>query len=161
MRRISIIILCIMLFSGCAGSRSQQEPEGNYVKVAKLGIMVDTINNELVVTSLKDGDPAELAGVKRGDIIISIDGKIITSLKAYLSLMDNKQKYDYVLLVINRNGKQIKLDIEPKMTNQAQTKLKIQNLLFENKNEADYNGFTKKGDLHVYFDGKPMLFEST
>ena len=133
MRRVSIIILGIILFSGCAGLRSQQEFEGNYVNVARLGMTSETINNELVVTSLNEGSPAELAGVKRGDIIVSIDGKIIATPKAFTSLMDNKQYGDHVLLVINRNGKQIKFDIEPKMIKILQTTMKIRNILFENK----------------------------
>jgi membrane-associated protease RseP (regulator of RpoE activity) len=132
MRRISIIILGIILLSGCAALRSHQEPEGNFVNVARASTASETINNELVVKSLREGFPAELAGVKRGDIIVSIDGKIFTTEKEFISLMNNKQLGDHVLLVINRNGKQVKFDIEPKMIKTLRTAMKIQNLLLEN-----------------------------
>jgi hypothetical protein len=133
MRRISIIVLCIIIFSSCSGLRSQQEPEGNYVKVARLGMTSETINNERIVKYLEDGFPAELAGVKRGDIFISVGGRTITTNKEFITLLNNKQPGDHVLLVINRNGKQIKFDIEPKMVKGLRTVLKIQNLVSENK----------------------------
>lgn len=131
MRRISIILAIILLF-GCAGLRSRQEPEGNFIKVVRLGIITETINNELVVKSLREGFPAELAGVKRGDIIVSIDGKIFTTYKEFISLMNNKQPGDHVLLAINRNSKQVKFDIEPRVLKERPTLLKLQNLLLEN-----------------------------
>lgn len=135
MRRISILILCVILFSGCAGLRTQresEEPEGNFVEWASLGVNPVGIKNEVVVAPRK-GFPAELAGVKLGDIIVSVDGKIITTIKAFNSLMENKQRGDHVLLVINRNGQQIKFDIEPRMIKVRPTEIKISKLLDENK----------------------------
>lgn len=73
MRKISILILYLIVISGCAGLRTQQEPEGNYVEVAKLGVNFEDNNNELVVNALQKNFPAEFAGVKRGDVLVSID----------------------------------------------------------------------------------------
>lgn len=131
MRRISVVLVVILIF-GCAGSRSQQEPEGNFIKVAKIGVSSETINNELVVTKLIEDFPAKLAGVKSGDIIVSIDGKIITTKKEFTYLMNNKQLGDYVILVTKRNGQQISFDIEPRIINERPTLLKLQNILFGN-----------------------------
>ena len=136
MRRLFIIILGIILFSGCVGLRTQrevEEPEGNFVELARLGVNTVDINNELVVKALQKDFPAERAGVKRGDIIISVDGKIITTKKAFYSLMDNKQRGDHVLLLINRKGQQIKFDIETRMIKVRPTEIKIHKLLDENK----------------------------
>lgn len=136
MRRLFIIILGIILFSGCVGLRTQreaEEPEGNFVELARLGVNTVDINNELVVKTLQKDFPAEHAGVKLGDIIVSLDGKIITTTKAFKSLMDNKQRGDHVLLVINRKGQQIKFDIEPRMIKVRPTEIKISKLLDENK----------------------------
>lgn len=136
MRRIFIIILGIILFSGCAGLRTLQEseePEGNFVELARLGVNTVDINNELVVKALQKDFPAERAGVKRGDVFVSIDGKIIITKKAFYFLMDNKQRGDHVLLVIRRNGKQITFDIETRMIKVRPTEIKIHKLLDENK----------------------------
>jgi C-terminal processing protease CtpA/Prc len=136
MRRLFIIILGIILFSGCVGLRTQQEveePEGNFVELARLGVNTVDMHNELIVKALEKDFPAERAGVKRGDIFISVDGKIITTKKAFYSLMDNKQRGDHVLLVINRNGQQIKFDIETRMIKVRPTAIKINKLLDENK----------------------------
>jgi hypothetical protein len=136
MRKISIIILVIILFAGCADLQSKPESENNFVAVARLGISSENINNALVVKSTIKGFSAELAGIKRGDIIISADEKIITSENALISLMNNKQPGDHVLLVINRNGKQVKFDIELKPIKGPRTVLKIRNLVLENKKVA-------------------------
>jgi len=58
---------------------------------------------------------AERAGIKHGDIIVSVNGKKITTRKEIISLIENKQLYDHVLYVINRNGQLINLDVEPRM----------------------------------------------
>ena len=63
---------------------------------------------------LKDLLP-ERAGIKHGDIIVSVNGKKITTRKEFISLIENKQLYDHVLYVINRNGQLINLDVEPRM----------------------------------------------
>ena len=63
---------------------------------------------------LKDLLP-ERAGIKHGDIIVSVNGKKITTRKEIISLIENKQLYDHVLYVINRNGQLINLDVEPRM----------------------------------------------
>lgn len=58
---------------------------------------------------------AERAGIKHGDIIVSVNGKKITTRKEFISLIENKQLYDHVLYVVNRNGQLINLDVEPRM----------------------------------------------
>ena len=60
MRRISLPILCLILLSGCIGHRTQLEPEGNFVEVARLGMNAEDSNNELIVTALQKDFPAEL-----------------------------------------------------------------------------------------------------
>jgi S1-C subfamily serine protease len=58
---------------------------------------------------------AERAGTKHGDIIVSVNGKKITTRKEFISLIENKHLYDHVLYVLNRNGQLINLDVEPRM----------------------------------------------
>ena len=94
MRRISILILGNVLSPGCAEVQTKQEPQGNYVESPKVGIF---INNKLVVEFLLKDLLAERAGIKRGDIIVSVNGKKITTRKEFISLIENKQWGDHVL----------------------------------------------------------------
>jgi S1-C subfamily serine protease len=94
MRRIYISILGIVLSSGCAEVQIKQEPQGNYVESPKVGIF---INNKSVVESLLKDLLAERAGIRRGDIIVSVNGKKITTRKEFISLIENKQRGDHVL----------------------------------------------------------------
>ena len=52
--------------------QTKQEPQGNYVESTKVGIF---INNKLIVESLLKDLLAERAGVRRGEIIVSVNGK--------------------------------------------------------------------------------------
>lgn len=153
MRRISILILCIILFSGCAGVRTQRAPEGNFVEVARIGIDPVDIYNKVVVKALVKDSAAEISGVKPGDIIVSADGKIFTTTKEFMSLMDNKKGGDHVLLVINRNGQQINFNIEPKVLKARPTLLMIRKLLYENNKVAVA---TIVGEVKNSFPNVPM-----
>jgi membrane-associated protease RseP (regulator of RpoE activity) len=133
MRTISLLFLYAVLLSSCAPLHTQREPEGNYVELARLGINAEDANNNLVVTALQKDFPAELAGVKRGDIISIVDGKNISSTKAFISHMDNKRPGDHVVLVLTRNGQKINLDIEPRVIKVRPTQRKFQQLIDENK----------------------------
>jgi membrane-associated protease RseP (regulator of RpoE activity) len=136
MPRISILILYIILFSGCAELQTQRAPEGNFVAVARIGVQVEVSNNKIVVKMLTEGYPAETSGVKPGDIIVSVDGKIITTEKEFLSIIDNKRSGDHVLLAINRNGQQISFNIEPKVVKLRKTLMTIRKLLLEDNKVA-------------------------
>lgn len=39
-----------------------------------IGVTMEVIDNEIVVVSTMDGSPAQLAGIKTGDVIVSVDG---------------------------------------------------------------------------------------
>lgn len=132
MRKISIIILSVILLSSCAMLNSLRPPDANTIEYARLGIKTDTINGEIVVRDFNKWSPAKSAGVKAGDILVSLDGEAIKTRKAIKDLVYNKQKGERVLLIINRNGKQITFDIEPVMKKLLPTAEKIENLLLEN-----------------------------
>jgi hypothetical protein len=134
MRRIPIIIFSIILLSGCAGLRTKPAPEGNFVDIAQIGIITEYLNNKVIVKSTGKDSPAELSGVKTGDIIISGDGKIITSKMAFLSLMENKRLSDRVLLTVNRDGQIINFEIAPKVVKLRPTGIKMRSIVLgENK----------------------------
>ena len=133
MRRISLLVLCFVLLSGCAGFKTVQEPEGNFVEYAELGISAKDQDNSVIVNKLSRDFPAELAGVKPDDIIVSVDGKIIKSRKELWDVMVNKRPGEKDSLVINRNGIRITFEIEPRMTKYRPSGIKTIGLLLDNK----------------------------
>lgn len=132
MRRISILLFCVIILFGCAGTRTKPAPEGNFVEVARLGISSTDSNDKVIVKLTQKDSPAELSGVKSGDIIVSIDGKMMPSTKAFISLMNNMRPGGHVLLTVNRNGQIINFEIAPKVVKLRPTLMKIQSLVFEN-----------------------------
>ena len=72
---------------------------------------VEGENGALVAEVLKES-PAEKAGLKSGDIILQYDGKIIHEMNALPRLVAATPVGKKVLLVILRNGKQEKVEVE-------------------------------------------------
>ena len=130
MQRFSVFIMCLILFSGCAGFQAQKGPKGNFVEVLRLGL---NINKTFVVTTLVEDFPAEVAGVKHGDIIVSLDGKKMEPDISFASVMENKVPGDYISLVVNRSGEKITLKIKPRVIKMRPTQIVINKLLYLEK----------------------------
>jgi membrane-associated protease RseP (regulator of RpoE activity) len=133
MRRISLLALCFVLLSGCASFKKAQEPEENFVAYAELGISAKDEHGSVIVNKLNKDFPAELSGVKPGDVIVSVDGGIIKSGKELWDVMRDKRPGIAYSIVINRNGTIIKFEIEPRMTKYRPSGIKTLGLLLDNK----------------------------
>lgn len=57
------------------------------------------------VVAVTSGSGAEVAGIKKGDVITKIDGEDMTTIDQVLSYIRAKNVGDTVQVVINRNGK--------------------------------------------------------
>jgi len=65
-----------------------------------------------LVASVVEGGPAEKAGVKMGDVILSLDGKPLEDPKDLPRLVAETKAGSDVEMMVLRNGKQKKLDVE-------------------------------------------------
>lgn len=133
MRKISLLILVMGLLVGCAGV--QTRPATYDVEVRRIGLRSEYINNNMVVKEVMRGFPAGRAGIQRGDVVFSVNGKKFKNDLELISLINNMQRGDHVLLVINRNGEQINFDVEPKVVKVRQAGISVLRTL-ANKNKV-------------------------
>ena len=75
------------------------------------GIRLD-LNAGLYVMSVMDGSPAQLAGIKEGDVITTFDNISITSFKEFRKLLYSKKVGDVVSISYERNGKTSSVDVK-------------------------------------------------
>lgn len=102
MRRMSIFILGIVILLRRDANKTKASGELSRFPERRY------INKKLVVESLLRVLIAERAGVRGGDIIVYVAGKKYEK-KESSTLIENKQRGDHVLSVINRNGQLISM----------------------------------------------------
>ena len=111
MKRLILLAPLIIILSGCADflyqpERSRQWPDLG-VQIAVVMVPDETgvvVRRDFLIRGVRPGTPAENAGVKAGDLLISLDGRLINSVSAALDVMRSKNKMDTVLLVVERDG---------------------------------------------------------
>ncbi len=111
MKRLILLAPLIIMLSGCADflyqpERSRQWPDLG-VQIAVVMVPDETgvvVRRDFLIRGVRPGTPAENAGVKAGDLLISLDGRLINSVSVALDVMRSKTKMDTVLLVVERDG---------------------------------------------------------
>jgi len=91
-----------------SGPKSQESMPSRF-KVT-LGIMPDYVYNKtkgLRVDAVLPEKPADLGGIKDGDIIIKIDNKSVSDIYEYMHRLSEYNKGDKVEIIVLRDGKQI------------------------------------------------------
>jgi len=118
---------------------------------------------EPIVGKVAPGDPADLAGIKSGDRIISIDGIVIENHIAFYNAIKGKS-YQNIPMVIERNGLKIKLNIKPiKMNGYDTAGLYFKELKYKSQRYPFYiaigKGVTKSiGAINDTVRGMWLLF---
>jgi len=110
-KRLILLAPLIIILSGCADflyqpERSRQWPDLG-VQIAVVMVPDETgvvVRRDFLIRGVRPGTPAENAGVKAGDLLLSLDGRLINSVSAALDVMRSKTKMDTVLLVVERDG---------------------------------------------------------
>jgi S1-C subfamily serine protease len=110
-KRLILLAPLIIILSGCAEflyqpERSRQWPDLG-VQIAVVMVPDETgvvVRRDFLIRGVRPGTPAENAGVKAGDLLVSLDGRLINSVSAALDVMRSKNKMDTVLLVVQRDG---------------------------------------------------------
>jgi membrane-associated protease RseP (regulator of RpoE activity) len=87
-------------------------PSGIQEKRVYLGVQAQrTSDNKLIIQEISSGSPAEKAGCMVGDIILSIDWKIVKSVMDLVHYLQTKQFGDTCTVDIERDGKSISCEV--------------------------------------------------
>lgn len=70
----------------------------------RMGVGLSTRENAVVVDGVLPGSPAEAAGVKKGDLILSFDGTAVVSSAEVIESVNRKREGDKATLVLRRDG---------------------------------------------------------
>ncbi len=101
------------------------------VRRGQLGVTIQDLTPELanafnitsgkgvVISQVAEGSPAQKAGIKPGDIVISVDNKPVTSVAELRNVIGLQRVGEKVELIVIRDGKELKIKAlieEPKRT---------------------------------------------
>jgi membrane-associated protease RseP (regulator of RpoE activity) len=87
------------------------ERYGGYGK-ARLGIVPDFGGEEVEgvrISGASEGSPAEAAGLKGGDVMVSFDGRPVKSLEDLMYYLKDKKPGDPVIIIVRRDGNEVTL----------------------------------------------------
>jgi serine protease Do len=79
---------------------------------ALLGLSGESDTAGLKITKVYEGEPAAWAGVRVGDLLVTLDAKRITSMSQLIEQVGDKLPGDEVQIELLRDGKKIELTIE-------------------------------------------------
>jgi hypothetical protein len=82
-----------------------------------LGIMPGNYNDEeggLLIAGVREGGPAEKAGLREGDRIVSLAGQPVKNIQTYMVILRTQKKGQPVEVGVLRNGKKLLLKAFPK-----------------------------------------------
>ena len=107
--------------SGMAQTVADQLTRDGVVHRAKLGVTVQGLTPELaetlevpdargaLVSEVEPGGPADRAGVKQGDVVTQVDGKVVKDANAMRNQIAGTRPGSSVPLVVRRNGHDVTL----------------------------------------------------
>ena len=137
MRNIMTLLITIVVTWECLlPGRSYGEEKNqtnNFVEQQKAGIVLQMADNRIIVKSLIPNSPAAKAGIKAGDVVLTVDGRSFTSVKEVMDHISSKRKGERVEFAVHRDGKMHTFKVVPVTIKVRPTLLKLQSLLLENK----------------------------
>lgn len=78
--------------------------KGRAKKGAWLGLKVRKSGNKFVVSTVEAGSPADKAGIKKGDVLRSVEGKAVNGQKALNKILSGKKAGQKLKLTVARGG---------------------------------------------------------
>lgn len=87
-----------------------QLKSGRPIERAMLGLELEEVGGEIVLRPTED-QPAAKAGVRKGDVLVSLDGRKYTKIADVIDYVATLKPGDKVNLVVRRNGKEMPITV--------------------------------------------------
>lgn len=115
------VVVVLALGRGFSGVLAKSDLENNArlnqdSRQGYLGVFIEDSEDGVAVTRVQRGSPAAEAGVRAGDIIISIDGTPIESAEQVIELVRAKAPGDEITLLLNRPSGDENVEVELTVT---------------------------------------------
>nr|MDQ3016611.1 M28 family peptidase [Bacteroidota bacterium] len=90
------------------------DPSSTPTMEVTLGVLPDYLydGTGMRIDGVRDGKPAQVAGLTKGDIIIRLADKDIKDIYAYMEVLGTFHKGDKTNVVVLREGKEMKFDLQ-------------------------------------------------
>jgi hypothetical protein len=80
---------------------------------AGLGVIFDERSSDrILISEVTEGSPAEVAGLRRGDVILSVDGRRMASFGDVTRYIGQRSPREQVRIAVLRNGRRMNLQAE-------------------------------------------------
>ena len=133
MKKVLFAMFAIVFCLGLAGisvyskSQDRQSKETNESKSSKtawLGVMTQTVDNDIadafdididhgaIINEVIDDSPADKAGLKEGDVVISFNGQKVWDADDLTDFVEDAEIGSQAAIVVMRDGKEITINIE-------------------------------------------------
>lgn len=83
-----------------------------------MGLYFISLNGDIFTKGVDDNSPAQLSGLKEGDIIKSLNGQPINDLNQFIRLI-NRHPEEKVKLLVQRNKQDVLIEVTPKSKKQG------------------------------------------
>ena len=90
------------------------DPSSTPTMEVTLGVLPDYLydGKGLRIDGVREGKPAQIAGLMKGDIIVKMDGDDVADIYAYMKILGTFHKGDKTDVVVLREGNEMKFDIQ-------------------------------------------------
>ena len=95
-------------------TKTKDESQGRMNFKVTLGVMPDYVydGEGMRIDGVKEGKPAQLAGIQKGDIVMSMNGIAITNMQDYMKNLGKLNAGDLIPVTIKRNNEIIEVQVQ-------------------------------------------------
>jgi serine protease Do len=110
---VTAVVLCGVGPSGIGSAAFAQDVLTLRGFGSQIGVTIRETADGVVVDAVRDGTPADRAGVRSGDVIVEFDGERIRSARQFTRIVQETRPDRAVTMVVTRNGSRQSLNVTP------------------------------------------------